>query len=165
MTDSIDYGFGISREKVQRTSLSSSTSRKADDDARSLSSSAEAAKTRVCVRTRAHARDDRERFTREADRIVRSRRVPLHIRTPSGPEALHRGPSPRSPPSRVLSSLYIEIALPPNRTHAFAFHRRRSPGKSFSSFRLCPPHLYGLPVSGPDLRSRDSAEIARTLEA
>lgn len=101
----------------------------------------ENARARTCVCKRTHARDDRERVTREAigssDREYRYTCV--HLRGPK----LSIGPScsPSAITTTAFSSLYIEIALRPNRTHAFAFHRRRSPGKSFSSFRLPAPSL------------------------
>jgi len=86
-----------------------------------------------------------------------------------------------SPGSRSTShsSLYIEIALRPNRTHAFAFHRRCSlrgsplqssflylsaltwltgwPDPIFVERTTCPP-------SGSDLRSRGSRKIVRARD-
>jgi len=128
-----------------------------NDNARSLSSSAETralllramAKTLVYKHTRTETRVRcetiesalRERWSGSSDR-AEYRYTCVHRPRSS--------PGPPWPPRAPLS-VYIEIALRPNRTHAFAFHRWRSRGKPSPILLPLParpagPDLCGLPV-------------------
>jgi len=162
------YSFGI-KEKVTLLSFlafrEDSERYEVDaNDARSLSSSAETRALLLCATAKKRTYTNiyvqmrvwcetiesvlRERRSRSSDRAG----VPLHVRT--------QAPKLSRSPIIPHSSLYIEIALRPNRTHAFAFHRRCSQGKpspilfplpvcSYLTDRLAGPDLCGLPVLPP----------------
>lgn len=140
------------REKVPRSGnppfpprrLSASLGAEADvdDDARSLSST-----------------------SREADRIEP---IAQKYRYTFGAPKLSASKILSSPPflpsfdHHRSASLYIEIALRPNQTHAFAFHRRRSLGKLLSPSSIRPSHLLRTTcLGGPRFKIPATAEIAR----
>lgn len=129
---------------VIRTLVVRSCALRASENARRDVSCMHGTNVRACTRTRAHAIYADARRSRACyEERRRSDRAIARAGTVTRAYISPKLSRPRPP----RASLYFEIALQPNRTHAFAFHRRRSRGK-LSSLLLGSPgsDLYRLPV-------------------